>query len=282
VTIASAQFNPDSIVLDDTRVYWANGGANDFTAYGSIVTAPLRGGQPATLAAGLSVPQSLALAGATLYWVEYGAFRIDSMPRSGGKVAIFSLMPADTLGIDGTDVYWTSESVVEGFVTRQALTGGSTATLATDPKGAVWIALGASDVYWTPGSQGSSVMTVPKSGGKASPVASGCGGTPFAVDEAYAYEVTSSGVLKCPLGAGTLTALVPETDASAASPAIAVDADSVYFATADGLQRVSKAGGGVTTLSTERSTVSAIAVNATSVYWATSGSFGKILMVTPK
>jgi hypothetical protein len=61
---------------------------------------------------------------------------------------------------------------------------------------------------------------------------------------------------------------------------IAIDEESVYWVSDDGLLSVSKAGGATTTLSTQSGT--AIAVNDTSLYWATGTSEGKILMLTPK
>jgi hypothetical protein len=79
-----AQFNTNSIALDDVSVYWANSGSG---AYGSIVKAALGGGAPRTLASSLTTPVSLVVGGGRLYWFESGpTLGIVGQAINGGTV----------------------------------------------------------------------------------------------------------------------------------------------------------------------------------------------------
>jgi hypothetical protein len=292
VSGGSAQFNTNSIALDGVSVYWANGGSG---AYGSIVKAPLGGGAPETLAGSLTMPVSLVVGGGRLYWFESGpTLGIVHQGINGGAVGALVTGPSSTasdLVIDSADLYWIVDT---GGATVQeaALAGGTPITLEKEQPDPAFVALGASDVYW---SDDDGLYVVSKAGGKSRAVTSvvegdppyhACWGAPIVVDTSNAYCLDLfHGVLKVALAGGAVTTLASAGDAMSYPGGIlpelmAIDEDAVYWVSDEGLMSVPKAGGVTTTLSTQAGT--AIAVNNTSVYWATGTSEGKILMLSPK
>jgi hypothetical protein len=288
----SAQFNTNSIALDGLSVYWANGGAG---AYGSIVKAPLGGGAPETLASGLTMPVSLVESGGLLYWYESGSSggSIVHQAIHGGAVGTViggpSIDAAD-LVVDSADVYWTLNTV-NWTVQDVALSGGAPSTLANEQSDPFFLALGATNVYWT---DDYGLNAVSKAGGTPVTLTGACSLPPdcACVDATLVVDSTSAycldlfhGVLKVALAGGTVTTLASAGNEMSypggiLPEEIAIDEEAVYWVSNDGLMSVPKAGGGTTTLSTQGGT--AIAVNGTSVYWATGTSEGKIMMLSPK
>jgi hypothetical protein len=292
VSGGSAQFNTDSIALDGVSVYWANGGSG---AYGSVVKAPLGGGAPETLVSSLTMPLSLVQGGGLLYWYESQPTEgIVHQPINGGAVGTVIAGPsiaAANLVIDSADVYWTYNAVVDGTVQKMALSGGEPSTLVTGLRSPSFLALGASDLYWT---DQNGLHMVSKAGGKPGTLAGACADppnctcaeAPLVLDSANVYCLDLlHGVLKVALSGGTVTTLASVGNEMSypggiLPEEIAIDEEAVYWVSNDGLMSVPKAGGATTTLSTQGGT--AIAVNSTSVYWATGTSDGKIVMLSPK
>ncbi len=283
VSGGAVQFRTNSIALDAHSVYWANGGSG---AYGSVVKAPLAGGAPETLAANLTLPVNLVESGGLLYWEEQGpTLGIGRMAVTGGTVEPLISGPpgaARDIAVDTEFVYWTAGSI-GGTVQEIGLSGGVPTTLASEQQDPLLLALGSSDVYW---SDDYGINVVSKAGGKSRTISSACADAPIVVDTSNVYCLSAfQGVLEVSLAGGTVTTLAPAGDAMSYSGAIlpeeiAIDDDTVYWVSYNGLMRVPQAGGATTTLSTQGGT--AIAVNDTSVYWATGTSEGKILMLSPK
>jgi hypothetical protein len=128
IMLASNQAGPSTMGLDAKNVYWVDLGklgADNFPALnsGSVVTAPIGGGNVTTIATAQSVPFSLLVAGGTLYWSEYGLSApglIMSAPTNGGTVAplVSGLNDPSALAISGSTLYWTNanSSPNNGFI----------------------------------------------------------------------------------------------------------------------------------------------------------------------
>ena len=73
-TLASGQYDPVSIAVDASGVYWLNYGtqANNFTD-GSVLMVPRGGGAATLLASGQSSPEAIALDATAIYWTNNGA-----------------------------------------------------------------------------------------------------------------------------------------------------------------------------------------------------------------
>jgi hypothetical protein len=108
------------LALDSTSVYWTN------PTLGEVLTVPIGGGAPTTLASGQNVPHGIA--------------------------------------VDSTDVYWTSlgKGTGEGSVMKVPIGGGTPTALASGLTQPYGIAVNATTVVWTEdsGSGGGRVMAL--------------------------------------------------------------------------------------------------------------------------
>lgn len=141
LTVASAQLSTDEIVpagfgaiaTDGARVYWASGSAGTF-----IAAAPLDGGPPVTLVAGLSSnPQALALDNASIYWTQadgtVARAPLAGLPDGGAPDSIATGQNQPTfLTSDGVHLYWLNrgDSNTNGELVRAPLDGGPPEVLA--------------------------------------------------------------------------------------------------------------------------------------------------------
>jgi hypothetical protein len=295
VTIASEQGFPFDITVDTTAVYWMNRVSSVMGS--SVMKAPLGSGAITTLASqGEGGWMGIAVDATSVYWASqntgcasrytqpsdrFGAVR--ELPLRGGAITPLASEQNCPWGIavDASSVYWTD---LDG-VMKAPLGGGSPTMLATgqSPRG---IAVDATSVYWTNvgyiGPSGS-VMKAPLEGGAAIALASGQYTTQgIAVDATSVYWTNGEGVMKVPLGGGTITALVADASRQSGTYAIAVDTASVYW-TDDyrgTVMKVPLSGGAPTTLASGQGAPYGIAVDATSVYWTT--NTGNVMKVTPK
>jgi hypothetical protein len=164
--------NPDSVVADNTGVYWTNAGSRNLLD-GSVVVCRATGcGSPGPqiLSTSLARPRGIALDETYVYWVDEGlgpdpdtglVLRIPKVGGTAQKIADHQGSPA-YIAVDGTNVYWTNRG--SGDVMVWPKSGGDPRLFAPG-QGSAWaIAVDASGVYWTTWGPNGSVSTCPASG----------------------------------------------------------------------------------------------------------------------
>ena len=241
VTLASGQNDPQVIALDSTSVYWANWGDYN-SANGSVMKVSVDGGTPVTLVPNLKAPGGIAVDNTSVYWaggLSDGTWSLTKTPLVGGAgIALSSAFRNDPIVVGGGRVFGSGTDVIS-----VPINGGPVTTLAP-----------------------------------AHPTLSGQMSYGYSVDDTYLYWVSftaPSFVMKIPLGGGVATTLatLPGTGFGTA-----VDATSVYIATAGGVMKVSKSGGAPTTLAAESG--AGIATDAKNVYWTVWSDPGSVNMVS--
>jgi hypothetical protein len=194
--------NPDRVAGDASGVYWTNAGSTVSSRDGSIVVCRATGcgsPPPQQLALFQSHPRGIALDDTYVYWVNQG------------------------FGVDQND----------GAVMRIPKVGGTAERLASGLTSPAYLALDASNVYWTNGN--GTVMVASKKGGDARVFADGQGGVlDIAADATGVYWTTygpSGTIAMCPLSGcdGGVTVLAQQSEPYG----ITLDASAIYWTTFD-------------------------------------------------
>lgn len=284
VTLAAGQHVPAALAVDQTGVYWSNGGN---ASGGSIAKVGLDGGASTTLAPATD-PLHIALDAGNVLWTSGGA--IWKVAEQGGSPAtLIASGPWVATGVAaraGT-AYWVAVGDAGGgLVMKVAVAGGTPEMIASlqSPLAQPFaIAVDANEVYWADNGT-DAIMKVSLSGGtpitlasdQAYPIA-------IAVDGASVYWINEDNntVMKVPLGGGTAVTLA---SGQKGPHGVAADGSAVYWTDSDGNAVMKLPVGGiqpVTLVSTQFP--DAIAVDRTSVYWVGSGTdSGAIMKFTPK
>jgi sugar lactone lactonase YvrE len=172
--VASDQFYPYALALDETHVYWANFGDGTIQS----VRKDRPGDRPAILVK-VNRPSGIAVDRSDLYWADAGLSRrsndgaIGRVAKQGGPRIVMASSQAFPSGItvDSASVYWTNAGADEsspagrrGSLVKMTLKGGPPVVLASqldlpfDP-----VVLG-ERIYWR---TTQSIMGMPTNGGRA-------------------------------------------------------------------------------------------------------------------
>ncbi len=300
IALALYQANPMGIVVDTKNAYWVNAsrsdGNDEYSVPGSVVSAPLGGGSPTTLAANQNQAWSIAINATNIYWTNLGYPTNEGAgmitPLSGGVYSIAlssstrsavvpNLTDPGPLAISSNAAYWVS--TLDGNVYSAPLTGGTASTFASGQTGYLAIATDANSVYWV---DGNALVKEPQAGGTIVTLSTEIEGTQgIAVDDANVYwtveTANSSGmVLQESLNGGATITLATELEDPVA---VTSDGKNVYWVTqGDGtVQRAPIGGGPVITLASQQNEPVALTVDSTSVYWVTLED-GTVMKQTPK
>jgi hypothetical protein len=158
------------------------------------------------------------------------------------------------------EVYGASDGGSSADVTSPVGANGIV-QLASEPTGGRYLALDASSVYWT---DGTDVLRVSKQGGPTTTLAASAGAGPIAVHNSQVYWGDSTGILTMPVSGGTATTLAALTDGPPRS--IAVNDTDVYCTEGNAIIEVSVAGGPLVTVAVGNETVG-VGVDTSNVYW---------------
>jgi hypothetical protein len=218
-----------------------------------------------TLASGQNHPWGIGVDSSNVYWANTGDGSLARVSLAGGSpVTLARSGSGRSVVVDAANVYWTScDGCGAGTLQRLALGGGTPATLATgSPMG---LALGGSSLYWA---DGSSVLTMPASGGVATTIATGqYVPLAVAVDSANVYWSDNGGsaIMTMPIGGVTPTTLVSGT----LGPSnVALNATSVFWISGEGsIVSVPLGGGFPSTLASRLRSPCDLTVDDAFVYW---------------
>jgi hypothetical protein len=234
VTVLGTALLPYAVAADGSSVYWTTGASPEAgLSGGQLLVTPVAGGAATVLAEGIS---GIALGPTGVYGVQ-GA-TIVLVPFDGGLVtSVVSPSPGQGVqcfATDATNLYWAAGVNGDATLMKMPLAGGESSTLATT-KGCGSVAVGSSTVVWAD---------------------------------------TTGRIFSVPVGGGPATTLYssdPEDPYAAAGP-VAVDCDSVYFATGAAVLKAPLAGGAPTTLAPlvpGWGTATGLAFDDTSLYFVT-------------
>ena len=110
--LATGQTNPRTVTLDDTHVYWIEGGQ------GAITRVPKTGGVPEVLATGQAGAGGLAIDAVNVYWTNTASGSLHSVPKAGGDMVTVAsgLSEPRFVAVDSVAIFYESG----GTVFRQA------------------------------------------------------------------------------------------------------------------------------------------------------------------
>ncbi len=284
--IVSGLDHPRGLAVDASRLFWTTS-----VSSGTVMSAPLAGGNPTILAQNQNYPMGIAVDSTTVFWGT--ASSIAKVAKNGGSVTTLANERGDKIAVDGANVYWIKIQYPNGAVQSVPVDGGSVSTFYTSstdtPAG---VATNGTDVFWASsgmaygggGYYPSTVNKIPVGGGslvELNNLAGCCSVFDLAIDSSSVYYVgqghgsTTNGWLRSVQQDGSGDVLLGLVDPS--PKALAVD-DCCVYGTAGGASqnegvvfRVPKTGGTVDIMANHQNSPRAIVVDASYLYWINEG-----------
>jgi len=146
LTLATGpSFPTGDVSTDGSNVYFAIGDPVS-PGSGTIMAVPRGGGPVTTLASGQNNPVAIAVAGASVYWIDFDDKTLMKVPTGGGTVTTLATgQSMATLAADADNVYWTDD----GSIKKVSVNGGSPTTLVSGQNHPGFIAVDETSVYYT-------------------------------------------------------------------------------------------------------------------------------------
>ena len=226
-------------------------------------------------------PVAIALDATNVYFTNRDQGTIERMPKTGGQlptmIASNQAIPA-AIAIDATRLYWSANY----DIVSMPLGGNGSSTLTTTKDGLLSLQIDATKIYWGSYVNVGDVGATSLADGTTTILASGRQAPRVgAVDATYLYWSEYGGLMRVPIGGGTIDALATVTVPSV----LTVDATHLYwidpgtvnnqYADARLLQAGLDAQNPITLASNLDGIAStSLAVDATHVYWTFYGSQG--------
>jgi hypothetical protein len=314
-TLASLQNQPSAIAVRDSSVYWTTSGpcpadGGDCKDYGTVVMAPVGGGQVKTLASKQNLPWAIVADGESVYWVDDNAAgAVLRAPLGGGDLTTLASGQnnPDSIAVDATNVYWTTAGTLAqgnvmastGTVMEVPLAGGKAKALASEQNLPHGIVVQGTSLFWategleTGAAASGTVMSVSLTSGKVSTIASAENAVSLAADSESVYWTNAGSVpydgtvVKYSRAKKAVTSLA--TGQSLPS-GIALDAQNVYWLTEagdvlrcslkDGCPKDPEGGTAPTLLASGQNGPVSIAVVESSVYWTNFADPGTVMRLT--
>jgi hypothetical protein len=125
------------LAVDASRVYYTGNG---------IVTVPIAGGTPVTLAADSQGAHGMAIDGTSVYWTDEATSSVEKIAKAGpaSVPTVLASVLGTGIAVDGTNVYFATGSVV-----AQVPVGGGPMLIIANGQSPEGVAVDATSVYWT-------------------------------------------------------------------------------------------------------------------------------------
>jgi len=245
ITLASGQYQPGSIAVDASHVYWLNASTSNpmggLFSDGTLMSCGRDGcGQkPTTLATGQASPRSIAVDAMRVYWSNsgingYGTDGSLMMCAAGGcgstPTALLGNIRIAGLAVDASRAYWTSTGNGSGTVWSCDKGGCVPQPLANVDGLPFNVAVNATTLAWTAskGALGGSVWTCTPSACMPEELVVGDAPSALTLDATNAYFTTQDAVMKCAI-AGCNNQPTTLAQGLGWPSSIATDGVDVYF-----------------------------------------------------
>jgi hypothetical protein len=233
---------PGEIVVDALRAYWVEGGIyGTVEGYGRILTLPLAGGSPSSIAdSGPGKLPAFAVDDTHVYFAN--KWTVKRVPLDGGPVEQLGrgYFNIDQLVTDGSHVYWVETP--QAIVYRVSVNGGPVTLVGAGLGPSATLDLDATNVYWV--DHYDTIRKAPKAGGATVVLA---GPLPFFSEivtdgiDVHFVEDDSGAAGRIPVGGGATS---PTTGTEVRSQvSLALDQQDLYWIGQETIARAPKTGG---------------------------------------